>query len=257
MAVMTSAGLRQLVREMTAFDQDGEYYALTLTARGDQLLRSVQSHFVGFSERRPEWELRAASLVDPGKMSGLWRSIGQSWVSVHSRWHMSHYLRLGGNALVEKSYGDENYPRLFEIRESVHDGNIILGGAGFLSTGQMPDSAATDRALSRKNRLAVLKRDDYRCSICGRRARDNSDIELAVHHIIPWRMAGPTHPDNMITLCGTCHKGLDPDYDPKLREFADVPGPSDPIDFSGDAFRRDVEDYRALVARTIEEYRPD
>ncbi|WP_233899431.1 HNH endonuclease [Pseudonocardia dioxanivorans] len=57
--------------------------------------------------------------------------------------------------------------------------------------------------------MHVLKRDGFRCVICGRRPRGHEDIELHVHHVLPWRFFDPTAEWNLATLCGTCHKGLD------------------------------------------------
>ena len=72
-----------------------------------------------------------------------------------------------------------------------------------------------------KNRMKVLRRDDYRCKICGRRSMDYVDVELNVHHIRPWSMGGLTKGNNLITICRTCHKGLDPHFDYKLYELID------------------------------------
>jgi 5-methylcytosine-specific restriction protein A len=48
-------------------------------------------------------------------------------------------------------------------------------------------------------RIAVLKRDGYRCVECG------STFNLEVHHIIPVSRGGKTVMFNLKTLCGTCH----------------------------------------------------
>lgn len=81
---------------------------------------------------------------------------------------------------------------------------------GFLAIGvQGAAPRAHDRASTRKLRMEVLKRDDFRC-VCGRRASDHVDLELAVHHVIPVDDGGPTIESNLMTLCTTCHKGLDP-----------------------------------------------
>ncbi|MBL7176659.1 MAG: HNH endonuclease [Desulfobacteraceae bacterium] len=69
--------------------------------------------------------------------------------------------------------------------------------------------------------MKVLRRDDYRCKICGRRSMDYVDVELNVHHVRPWSMGGLTKGNNLITLCRTCHKGLDPHCDYKLYELID------------------------------------
>ena len=50
----------------------------------------------------------------------------------------------------------------------------------------------------------VLYRDNHTCQICKGRSRDSV---LEVHHIIP-RPEGTDRPDNLITLCQTCHRKL-------------------------------------------------
>lgn len=48
-------------------------------------------------------------------------------------------------------------------------------------------------------RNLVLERDGYKCRICG------SDKGLEVHHILPRKLGGTDHPENLITLCRKCH----------------------------------------------------
>ena len=67
--------------------------------------------------------------------------------------------------------------------------------------------------------MRVLKRDEYRCRICGRKEADHVDVELHVHHVKPWAKGGLTVEDNLATLCHTCHKGLDPHEDISLAIF--------------------------------------
>jgi 5-methylcytosine-specific restriction endonuclease McrA len=53
-------------------------------------------------------------------------------------------------------------------------------------------------------RIDVLRRDNYRCSICGKRFRKS---QLDVDHIIPVRMGGDLYDKkNLRTLCKECHK---------------------------------------------------
>ena len=48
-------------------------------------------------------------------------------------------------------------------------------------------------------RQAVLSRDNHRCIECG------SSEELNVHHVLPEKFGGQYKPENLITLCRTCH----------------------------------------------------
>ena len=247
---LNEACREQLLLGMTDFDPEGRDFALTLGAsRGGQLFWSSQSHWVGWSERNPRWEIRAASLVNPRLMAEAWDIIGRGWVSVHDDTSLSVYARLGGNALVEKSVAEARLAWVIAPQECVHDGDTAAGGAGFTVTSHLPDSAAQRRAPERKLRMRVLKRDGYRCVACGRRPGDHVDLELHVHHVIPWRMHGPTAEENLVTLCGTCHKGLDPDFEPSLRELAQLPGRARIHDLGGTEFRADVSRYREWAAR--------
>lgn len=238
----------QTLRKMKTFEPEGDYYALTLGAnRRGRLFWSAQTHWVGFSERNPRWEVRAASLVTPGVVVKAWSVMGQDWVAVHDDASLAVYLRLGGNALVTKQLADNRLPNVIAPSECMHDGSIEVDGFGFLGTQHLPDDAVERRAPSKKLRMQVLKRDDFRCVACGRRPGDYTDIELHVHHLVPWRMAGPTAEENLVTLCSTCHEGLDPDFEPALRELAGLPGPAAGLDMDNSEFNEEVARYRKLV----------
>lgn len=249
---MTPDERAALVAQMKSYVPGDVYYAMTLRAnRRDQLGWSFLSHYVGMSPRGTHWELRQPSQVDPAKMTGLWEGVGQSWVSVHNDTHLALFLRLGGNGLVAEEVAQSRMPKLLEPSEYVHDADPSVNGYGFLATGHMDDVAAESGLAKGKLRMKVLARDDYRCVICGRRPRDYIDLQLDVHHLIPRRMGGPTAEENLVTLCSTCHKGLDPDYMPLLRELANLPGPADPLDSTGDEFKAEVARYRRLVAERL------
>jgi 5-methylcytosine-specific restriction endonuclease McrA len=54
-------------------------------------------------------------------------------------------------------------------------------------------------------RYDVLKRDGYRCQICGATANDGA--KLHVDHIIPVSKGGKTEMSNLQTLCDRCNLG--------------------------------------------------
>jgi 5-methylcytosine-specific restriction endonuclease McrA len=57
-----------------------------------------------------------------------------------------------------------------------------------------------DSELYRLLRQAVLKRDNWRCQLCG------STVGLEVHHIQPRSRLGDDAEGNLITLCSGCHQ---------------------------------------------------
>lgn len=54
-------------------------------------------------------------------------------------------------------------------------------------------------------RFEIMKRDGFRCQICGSTASD--DVKLELDHIIPVADGGETAPYNLWTLCFSCNRG--------------------------------------------------
>jgi hypothetical protein len=56
-------------------------------------------------------------------------------------------------------------------------------------------------------RFNVLKRDNYKCKICGRSPATDFNVKLHVDHIIAFAKGGRTIIDNLQTLCQDCNIG--------------------------------------------------
>jgi len=59
--------------------------------------------------------------------------------------------------------------------------------------------------LSDDKRYDIMKRDGFRCCICGAKATDG--VRLEVDHIKPISKGGKSTDDNLQTLCERCNKG--------------------------------------------------
>lgn len=66
---------------------------------------------------------------------------------------------------------------------------------------------STPREPNLRLRFQVLKRDNFKCCICGRSPSTIGGLELQVDHIIPWSKGGETTIDNLQTLCNDCNLG--------------------------------------------------
>jgi 5-methylcytosine-specific restriction endonuclease McrA len=55
-------------------------------------------------------------------------------------------------------------------------------------------------------RFNVMKRDGYKCQLCGRNPRDHG-VVLVVDHIVPYATGGKTEIQNLWTLCHECNAG--------------------------------------------------
>jgi len=62
-----------------------------------------------------------------------------------------------------------------------------------------------ERRLTRKKRFAILKRDGYRCQLCGTSA--TSGAQLEVDHKTPLAAGGDHRDGNLWTLCRACNQG--------------------------------------------------
>jgi hypothetical protein len=147
-------------------------------------------------------------------------------------------MMFGGYGVVESGALALFYPEQLTDRETARDSS----GLGFRSTRALPPEKLR-HAPSKKLRLDIIKRDGARCAICGRSPFHYVDLELHVHHVIPWGSGGITERGNLITLCQTCHGGLSPHEDPFVRQF----------------IRGDVsssKDYKELLRRYQEAQRP-
>jgi len=71
------------------------------------------------------------------------------------------------------------------------------------------------------------------------------DLVLHVHHIRPWEKVGITDPKNLITLCHTCHTGLEPHDDHSLFEYL-RPKSNDPVEERLKELLKGVANYRRV-----------
>lgn len=82
--------------------------------------------------------------------------------------------------------------------------------AGKISRPQLlagrPDGPART-TVPLKDRWAVLKRDNYRCTRCGASPASNHTVELEVDHIVPVARGGTNDLGNLQTLCRPCNQG--------------------------------------------------
>lgn len=67
-------------------------------------------------------------------------------------------------------------------------------------------------SIKPKLRYEILKRDHFRCTLCGASANDG--VKLHVDHIFPVSRGGSTTRANLRTLCAQCNLGKGAAYDP-------------------------------------------
>ncbi len=193
-----------------AIDPTKKYYAFSLTGTLDGRVQiGVDTEWVAFENDDASREIREASLVNPIWWVKAWQKIGEAYLVVNTPIEVMILLREGGNALVEQETAKTMFPERLKPQVCKQDASKVW------LLPQKPEGVF-NRVPTPKVRMQVLARDKYRCRICGRRARDHADLELNVHHIIPWGEGGLSEKKNLITICSTCHRGLHPHFEPEL-----------------------------------------
>lgn len=80
----------------------------------------------------------------------------------------------------------------------------------------MPESAPgegsgikhkTSRDINWRMRFLVMRRDNFKCKICGKSPAKNPEVELHVDHMKAWAEGGETVLENLQTLCSVCNIG--------------------------------------------------
>lgn len=60
------------------------------------------------------------------------------------------------------------------------------------------------KAVAKRLRFEILRRDNYACRYCGQMA---PDVKLVVDHVIPVVLGGLDEPTNLVTACTDCNAG--------------------------------------------------
>ena len=63
------------------------------------------------------------------------------------------------------------------------------------------------KTIPPKLKLKVLKRDNYKCLICGKSPSTHPELSLEVDHILPVSKGGINDLENLQTLCIYCNRG--------------------------------------------------
>ena len=80
----------------------------------------------------------------------------------------------------------------------------VVGGGKDREPRKLTRAEKERRKLTNALRYKILRRDEFRCVLCGATSADEG---LEVDHIIPVARKGKTTPDNLRTLCHTCNSG--------------------------------------------------
>jgi hypothetical protein len=72
---------------------------------------------------------------------------------------------------------------------------------------ELPESQPKKRTnISTRLRFEILKRDNYKCQLCGKSTAEDN-VKLEIDHKIAWSKGGSNERSNLWTLCFECNNG--------------------------------------------------
>jgi hypothetical protein len=197
--------------------EESDYYQISLIADDDgKLYYSTLSHWVGFAEN-PRREIRQTSLINPKGVMERFTSMGLPVFVINNEndFHLFRWV-IGGHSIIEKSIVEQHLSYILKPSASLRTYD-----RGFVNIDSLAEEEL-NRAPHYKLRMRIINRDKRRCKICGASPANNEHVELHLHNIIPYGKGGITDETNLITLCQTCHKGLEYEIDDSLFDYIGV-----------------------------------
>ncbi len=114
---------------------------------------------------------------------------------------------------VTVSYTSKKGMKHYEKREQFGIDALKQALADANCQARYQESRQYQRSLmTSKLRYDVMKRDGFRCCLCGASQKDG--VRLEVDHIRPVSKGGKTEMSNLRTLCESCNRGKRDSYDP-------------------------------------------
>ena len=213
-------------RQLRQPDRSGKHFPKLRRLRKDPTYRIIRSIRV----IRPPAETSAASWRSPARLHavrGHWRMlphdnsigrskdgervVGKTWVRDHTR---GEFREFDTEAELKRS------DVVINIKQTLRYARDVIQAAGSTSevstrpVEKAPNGSpskewiAEERAkLSAGLRWLILKRDGFRCQICGASATESNFVRLEVDHKIPVTAWGRTEESNLWTLCRPCNGG--------------------------------------------------
>ncbi len=178
------------------YNQYGKYHATTLTRRFNSWFRCLELADLKMS--RSPLNISDEKLFED--IERVWILLGKQPsyqnMSKYSQYSIGTYeRRFNGwrgalNAFVE----------YINTSSEIDNEQILLNNTNL-------KAIKSNRNINLRLRFLVMKRDDFKCCLCGRSPATTKGLELQVDHIKPWSKGGETIINNLQTLCRDCNLG--------------------------------------------------
>lgn len=183
---------------MEEYNQYGKYHSTTLTRRFGSWFLCLQKAQLQMS--RSKIGISNEALFD--NIEKVWIKLGKqpsyTQMEEYGEFSIGTYTkRFGGWRKALETFVDYVNSTEIKIDESEPTSDTTSDVANHI----------TRRDINLRMRFIVMKRDNFKCCMCGRSPATTPGLELHIDHIIPWSKGGETVIDNLQTLCSDCNLG--------------------------------------------------
>ncbi len=183
---------------MEEYNQYGKYHSTTLTRRFGSWFLCLQKAQLQMS--RSKIGISNEALFD--NIEKVWIKLGKqpsyTQMEEYGEFSIGTYTkRFGGWRKALEAFIDYVNSTEIKIDESEPTSDTTSDVANHI----------TRRDINLRMRFIVMKRDNFKCCMCGRSPATTPGLELHIDHIIPWSKGGETVIDNLQTLCSDCNLG--------------------------------------------------
>lgn len=174
------------------YNKNGKYHCTTLTRRFGSWFHILKR--CELSPSRPPLNVPNEELFD--NLEIIWRHFGRQPKYHEIKKPLSKY----SVGTYEHRFGSY-YNALRAFIEDIN--GVIKRDKVHITTSELRNP----RSINYRTRFLVMRRDGFRCNICGASPATNPNVELHIDHIIPCAKGGLADIDNLQTLCSKCNLG--------------------------------------------------
>jgi len=185
------------------YNDKGKFHNTTLTRRFGSWLTALEK--AGLKRTR-NYRISDEELFK--NLEQLWERLGRQ--PKHA--DFTRPLSLCGYAVYPRRFGTyrkalEAFIASFEKQQDKLTENPPKSSLAQTSMCDTTHTRKTSRHISWRLRFIVMRRDSFKCKICGRSPATVQGLVLHVDHIHPWSKGGETLMENLQTLCEQCNIG--------------------------------------------------
>lgn len=182
---------------MDEYNDFGKYHSTTLTRRFGSWFKTLEK--AGLKKTR---NLHVTDIEYFQNIEEVWSTLGRQPKYADMIKPLSKYCA----GAYEKRFGSW-IKALEKFIEYINNGDVLDNQTVEILSTKGFKKHKTKRSINWRLRFIIMRRDNFKCKICGKSPATDTTVTLQVDHIIPWDKGGETEESNLQTLCSYCNVG--------------------------------------------------